>query len=133
MDVTLLRKLSHKSTLQFGKYADNTVQNLIDLKHYRYLRWCYFNLDMISFLDNILDEINIPIEFRINKPGKLPENHNKLNAMHDNNSNGGGLSGHIERRIKKAQRKHEAKQISKAYSFKFSKANLQRINHGHKK
>ena len=32
MDTTLLRKLSRKSTLKFGMYADNTVQELLIFK-----------------------------------------------------------------------------------------------------
>jgi hypothetical protein len=73
-DVTLLRTLTRKSTLKFGQYYDLTVQNVLDSQHSRgksLLRWYYFNSDRISFIDDLLDELNIIPEFRITKPGKV--------------------------------------------------------------
>lgn len=73
-DVTLLRTLTRKSTLKFGQYHDLTVQNILDSRHSKgksLLRWYYFNSDRISFIDDLLDEMNIIPEFRIVKPGKV--------------------------------------------------------------
>lgn len=73
-DVTLLRTLTRKSTLKFGQYNDLTVQNVLDSQHSRgksLLRYYYFNSDRISFIDDLLDELNITPEFRISKPGKV--------------------------------------------------------------
>jgi hypothetical protein len=73
-DVTLLRTLTRKSTLKFGQYYDLTVQNVLDSQHSKgksVLRWYYFNSDRISFIDDLLDELNIIPEFRIAKPGKI--------------------------------------------------------------
>ena len=67
MDVTLLRKLNRKSTLKFGMYGDNTVQELLTFKRYNYLRWVYFNQDKITFMDDILDELSITEHYRIKK------------------------------------------------------------------
>ena len=57
MDVVRFRKLSYKSTLDFGKYKGFTVNDILNLGHTRYLRWVYFNFDMLSFIDEILDKI----------------------------------------------------------------------------
>lgn len=69
-DVVTLRKLSRKSLLKFGKHSDLTVQQLIDTRNSIYLRWVYFNCSNITFMEDILEEIRIPFDFRINKPGK---------------------------------------------------------------
>lgn len=54
--------------MKFGKYADLTVQQVID--HYpRYIRWVYYNSSNITFLDDILNEVSIVEELRIDKPG----------------------------------------------------------------
>ena len=78
MDVVLLRKLSRKSIINFGKKEGYSVQQMLDLKEKGYLRWMYFNCSMISFLDDILDEINITEDFRIQKPGTNKEKHEEL-------------------------------------------------------
>ena len=74
MNTTALRKLSRLSVLKFGKYYDITIQNLINyrnVKAYTYLTWVYYALAQISFLDDILDELGILPENRIDKPGKI--------------------------------------------------------------
>ena len=81
----LLRTLARKSVLDFGKHKDRSVQQLLDLKHYRVLRWYYYNCSMISFLPDILDEIGIPEESRIAKPGKDPEKGAAIDAEKDAN------------------------------------------------
>ena len=78
-DVTLLRKLTRKSTLKFGIHSDLSVQEIINLNNHKYLRWVYFNCSNIDFFEDILDEIRIPLEFRIPKPSKNPELHFELN------------------------------------------------------
>jgi len=69
MDVILLRKLSSKSLLGFGKYADMTVSQVIAINKKIYLKWCYYNLSNISFIDEILDELYIIGDYVIEKPG----------------------------------------------------------------
>lgn len=61
--------------MNFGKYYDLTVQQVIDKGHRAYLRWCYFNNSMISFNDDVLNDIGITINHRIIKPGKDPNYH----------------------------------------------------------
>jgi len=67
MDTILLRTLSFKSTLLFGKYSNLTVQNLIDSQKSWYLVWVYYNLSNISFSPKVLKAIGITNI--INKPG----------------------------------------------------------------
>ena len=64
--------MTEKSKLGYGKFADYTVNDLLHCfgwKGKQYLRWSYFNLSNISFMDNILDELKIPEDMRIAKPG----------------------------------------------------------------
>lgn len=73
MDVVRLRKMTRKSVMGFGKYEDSTVGHLIDYQKTPYLRWVYYNNSNIDFMPDVLDEIHIPVEYRIPKPGKAPE------------------------------------------------------------
>jgi hypothetical protein len=72
--VVLLRRLSLKSKLGFGKYREHTVSRLIELKGnvgLLILRSAYFNLSNISFLDEILlNVLKINQEDLFSKPGK---------------------------------------------------------------
>lgn len=69
----LLRKLTKKSTLNFGKYKDYTVGHLFGMKKEIDLTSIYFKLSTITFIDEILDELGITSEFRIEKPSKNEE------------------------------------------------------------
>lgn len=74
MNTTLLRTLTRKSTLKFGKYYDLTVQGVIDLNQERginYLVWVYFNASKIDFTIDILNELFILETDRLSKPSKL--------------------------------------------------------------
>lgn len=64
-----LRKLTEKSTMNFGKYADMTVSNVmtVDLD---YILWAYYNNSHITFFDNILRQVGVTDKHKINKPGK---------------------------------------------------------------
>jgi hypothetical protein len=74
----LLRKLTNKSILKFGKFAELTVQQCIDTKKKKYLRWVYFNCSNITFTDELLDELLIPVWYRFDKPNKNTELGKKL-------------------------------------------------------
>ena len=74
MDRVTLRKLAYKSTMNFGKYADYTVQQVLDqnpIDGRKYLIWVYYNSSNISFNDLILEKLGIKKENTIKKPGKL--------------------------------------------------------------
>jgi hypothetical protein len=69
----LLRKLTKKSTLKFGKYKDYTVEHLIGMKLQKNLISIYFKLSTITFVDEILDELGITEQYRIEKPSTNTE------------------------------------------------------------
>lgn len=64
----LLRKLTKKSTLKFGKFKHYTVEHLFGMRKQVELTSIYFNLSTITFTDDILDELGITEEYRIIKP-----------------------------------------------------------------
>jgi hypothetical protein len=63
------RKLTKKSIVGFGKYIDLSVDNLLKRNRHIDLIYIYFNLSHITFFDDILDELRITEEHRIQKPG----------------------------------------------------------------
>ncbi len=75
-DITLLRKLTRKSMLKFGRYHDYTVQQILDtkgIKGLNTLTWYYFCAEAITFFDDILDELGITKEIRIKKPSNITD------------------------------------------------------------
>ena len=73
-EVTLLRKLTRKSMLKFGRYYDFTVQQILDTKGIKGLKllvWYYYSSEAITFFDEILDELGIIKGIRIKKPSKI--------------------------------------------------------------
>lgn len=140
----LLRTLARKSVLDFGKYKDQSIQQILDLKKHRYLRWIYYNASKISFLPEILDEIGITEEWRIDKPGKNPEKGEELdktkdekfnNWLHAKTEEGNDLEAIKQAAKKKSMMKKErnrtAMQIDRKDRKYFSKAAMARRNHGH--
>ncbi len=82
MSRILKRVLTRKSILGFG-YAsvrDLSVQMILDLGKRTYLVSSYYGLEKITFTDDILDELGIKEEFRIEKPGKM-KNYDEVNGM----------------------------------------------------
>jgi hypothetical protein len=127
-DVVLLRKLTEKSTLKFGIYADVPIHNLLDLKKYSYLRWIYYNSSNITFLDSILKEIGITEEYYIDKPGKNIELGIELNDIKKSK-----MFFKSKQHIKKIFKCSKiSKKMSKtaANNMKYSKGSLQAKNHG---
>lgn len=74
MDVVKLRKLAHKSVWDYGKFQGITIRDLM-ISNRKYIVWAYYNLEKISFIDEILDELaSYYKKFkRIDKPGKDPQ------------------------------------------------------------
>ena len=71
MSSILLRKLTRKSTLNFGKFKDYTVEHLFGMKKQIELTSIYFKLSTITFTDDILNELVIDEEYRIEKTSKM--------------------------------------------------------------
>jgi hypothetical protein len=133
-DVTLLRKLTRKSILKFGQYSDLQVQNLLDLQRYKYLRWVYFNCSNISFMDDILDEIRIPLNFRIQKPSKNPDLHLKLQEETFENYSDKAKEIYLEKQEKLRKKTTKGRAITKMKQNEncYKKDYLRRKNQGNK-
>ena len=77
MDVIRLRVLTRKSKIGWGKYANNTVGEMIEGRHFNELLWLYYHIQWLTYTDELLDELKIFKEFRIQKPGINPDMHQK--------------------------------------------------------
>ena len=130
-DVTLLRKLADKSKFGYGKYSDLSVRDVLNLGHPNYIRWCYFNSDKISFLDSILDEVRIPEEYRIQKPGKNPELGEKLEEGIFGKFT--GINRHIFDMQKQKRRKISLISNINRDKVNYNQGAMQRMNQGHKR
>lgn len=128
----LLRKLTKKSTIDFGKHSGLKVGDLLNIMEIRYLRWMYYNCSMITFFDDILEQIGIPLKWRIDKPGKNPEMNDALN----DEKSGEIMYDWFQRKHYKARGKYIS--IGKRNSHigydkvTFNKAAMTRYNHGHR-
>ncbi|TXB65310.1 hypothetical protein FRY74_07770 [Vicingus serpentipes] len=80
-----LRKLTRKSRLGFGykEIKEIRIQDILIMNKHKELIKIYFGLDKITFMDDILDELGISEEMRIEKPGKIKdlEERNKIVAQ----------------------------------------------------
>ena len=77
-----LRKLTRKSRLGFG-YRDIkhiTIQDILIMNKHKELIKIYFGLGNINFKDDILEELGISEDMRIEKPGKI-EDYEKRDAV----------------------------------------------------
>jgi hypothetical protein len=68
--VVLLRTLTEKSKLGFGKYADLPIWKIIDMGEKRYLRFTYYTLSNINYTEDVLRKIDVVEQDEIFKPGK---------------------------------------------------------------
>lgn len=70
-----LRKLTRKSRLGFGykEIKEIRIQDILIMNKHKELIKIYFGLDKITFMDDILDEIGISEDMRIEKPGKIKD------------------------------------------------------------
>lgn len=68
-----LRKLTRKARLGFGykEIKEITIQDILIMNKHKELIKIYFGLDKITFMDDILDELGIAEDMRIEKPGKI--------------------------------------------------------------
>lgn len=71
--IPLKRILTYKSKLGFGKWKDYTVAELLALRKKQVLISPYFKLSSITYIEEILVELGITDEFRIEKPSKNKE------------------------------------------------------------
>ena len=148
MDVTRLRTMARKSVFHFGKYKMYSVQQVLDLKAYKALRYYYYYCSNISFLPDILDEIGIPEKYRIAKPGTDEEMDKLLQEEKDIKlkrmigrlgANDQAAAKEICKGLAIRKNKKKSDDLKKYRKFvdddrkAFSKGALQRVNHGHDK
>jgi hypothetical protein len=131
--VTLLRKMAYKSVFNFGKFDGYTVEKLLELNHGSYLRFVYYNLSGISFIDEILEKIGIygeDFDYRIKKPGKDPEYGKEIAEMRSKNLSP-DFKKHLNSYLKRKNGADEKRRDRDDFT-KYSPGNLQRINQGRK-
>lgn len=133
MDVPILRTLAWKSILGFGKYKELSIQQIFDLGHTAYLRYIYFNVEGLSFSEEILKKIHVINELydnKIAKPGTNPELGKKIDGiMFNYHVQKEGNSAHTMNMIRKGAKTRLVE--LKIYENKYySKASMQRRNHG---
>ena len=126
--VTLLRTLTLKSRLKFGKYADYTVDYLLYNHREDYLVWVYYNTDKITFTADLLTKLDIREDERIEKPGK-----NKKMGWIVAQRQDATLSSEV-REIRSQIKRSEATSKLEAMDNdgRFSTAGLTRRNQGHR-
>lgn len=92
--IARLRILTRKSKLNFGKHSELTVQRMLELHRHRELIKYYFTKSPINFTDDILDELKLTKEYRIDKPSINWSMYNKFNEnsyyYHNRNESTGG-------------------------------------------
>lgn len=123
----ILRTLTNKSILWFGKHNGLKVQQIIDLHEKDYIRYIYYNFSGITFTEEVLSEISITNERLITKPGIAPEMHQKV--FEENRKN-----MHLftrKRNDKKINIRAKIKFLNTCRSVNFTKSQLQAVNHNH--
>ena len=138
-----LRTMARKSVFYGGRYDGLSVQQMLDMKKYGTLRWYYFHCSMISYLPDILDELHITERYRIDKPGTDPSMYEELQEAQekrfksklatistDDPARACAIYKHRKRREVARARDRVRQEMNSDRVF-YSKANMQRRNHGH--
>lgn len=138
-----LRTMARKSVFSIGKLEGLSVQQALNLKLYGVLRWYYYNCSMVSFLPEILDELGITDEWRIEKPGTDLDAYERFREWKEKSFNAllanisetdkGKAIGLRKRqeRIKRGKAMARLVRFEREDAKSFTKGNMQRRNHGH--
>ena len=135
--------MARKSVFEGGSCDNCSVQQMLNLKAWKTLRWIYYNCSNISFLPDILDEIGITEEWRIAKPGTDKEKgkeldkkfHERFNKMLSSISHEDPTKAIVI--YKRTMRRSKAISQFRIRQFRnhdrsiFNKGAMQRRNHGH--
>lgn len=127
----MLRKLTLKSKIKFGKYSDLTVFELININKTQYLQWCYFCNSDIDFFSDVLDLIKIEEKYRFKKPNKNEILYEEFKKEKEEKIF--GLNKIIKKRKINANLKGERVGKRKRDNIYFSKSNLAARNRGNYK
>lgn len=76
---TLLRTMTRQSIIGFGDYRYHKVQDLLNTRKHKELLQHYYFLEKINFTEDVLTELMITPERRINKPGKIKGQYGFIN------------------------------------------------------
>jgi hypothetical protein len=114
--IPTLRTMTKKSKLNFGKYRDKTIQQMLDLNRKIELISAYYKLTSINYTEDILSELNIVGDYVIEKPSADRDLYYKFL-----NENG----------YKKRLRSRDGADRMKRESRQWSRSMLQRYNQGH--
>jgi hypothetical protein len=124
---TLLRKLTEKSILKFGRYHDIPIFKLLETFQGReYLIWVYYNCSGITFIDEILDKLHRRPEERLEKPGK----NEKLWTRHKRKMEKWKIGTQGVKAISKKRKSQKHSLKRKQKSNHLTKGRLMSINHG---
>lgn len=113
--IPTLRIMTRKSKIGFGKYKDLTVQTMLDFNRKLELISAYYKLTSINYNEDVLNELNITDEYRIDKPSSNKEMYYKFLK---------------ENGYKRRERGKGADKL-KIFSKPPLKSYLKRINQGH--
>jgi len=118
--------MTKKSVFGFGKHATDTVAVVMALDR-TYIPFAYYNLELVSFCDEILDELGI---IRIEKPGVSDEVwkqyriQEKSRFTEEERLHGWFRHKQVEKLVARARAARVARYT------RFTKGQLQAINHG---
>lgn len=127
MDVIKLRKLTRKSKLGYGLYAEKTVGELIEKRFFTALRWAYYNVQNITYMPDIMEELHIVGKWVIDKPGV---DHDKYEA-YVRIAQERAMGADKARLFRYWKSKKKAKDEEYRANREISASRLQRYNHGH--
>lgn len=121
-DVTLLRKLTKKSTLKFWDFhhPHRTVEEWIRIDRWTLIK-AYYHLEAITFSDDVLDELGIT--YRIPKPG-VDKSYNYAHLVPNK------VRAGRRRALREASKEASKENLKKLLVF--NRGREQRRNHGHK-
>lgn len=128
----LLRTLTRKSVLPYGKFKGQEVGRVIDSRNKANLIWIYYNVQWISFVDEVLRELCINGDMVISKPGTCPEKFDDV--MNIRMRTAARLQGdkNVEYRMYHYKQNRYKREVKKARKDEeLSKGVMRDINHGH--
>lgn len=144
MENVKLRTMTAKSKFDDGKYHGWTVQTLLDLKYFGYLKWVYFNMEKVSFNEDVLIQLGLTEAQRIAKPGVDKDLYKETLSYKYTESieslrkrikariiNGQPNTAYDLSKLKALEQNSKAKKINLASDIRYSKRSLQSRNHGH--
>ena len=130
--LVLLRTLTPKSMIMFGKFKDLTVQELLNMQKIRYLRWMYFFNSKINFTPEVLELLSITEVYIINKPGIDEEKYDALNEYQLSKICGLNKLKH-EKHMRKIKRLTTERKAYNLDTNVMTKRKLQNYNHGRRR